>query len=552
MANGFGPDHGSKISRNWRTALKQGQLDRARTTRARNDRLKIDSPWAGFHFGGALLNRYKNRSPPGSKETKLDWNLATGGFGSVLGSPAKYSFDISAWDCSDVIYFTVDQTGGTATRVNLIGITNAYVTCPGNPAGATPTVKFGFAMQYGAPTSAVPSLDGQVLYVIESRPSGNGGVILHAINVDRVSASGTYDFTTNTWAGARDLSTIGMGTTGEQLFEMTFGGVTNTLASPYLDYDTNQLFFGDSRGRIHRVANVHTANPTKDLTNFPVACGANALQSPVFYDGQIVTTSANGRAYRINTTVPPPAARYSCIASAQGGAGTGVGVGGGVSAPVIDVTNEQIIILSNYASGFAVRGIGMLPLRFSPGTSQTSAQALGAGSATLAPQPPSFDEAFWSSNAGNLYAPGSRSSGAAGTYLVRVPYNGAALGAPAGFATLFRSGTTAAQTVSTSPVTEFLTASTLANKDFVFVGGATGNYRYINRIGAGFSGSEAAPTAMSGAFQHPSGGGVASGIVIDTRTEGVTGSMATANVYFGTVGASPTTQSRIIQLAQQF
>jgi hypothetical protein len=143
------------------------------------------------------------------------------------------------------------------------------------------------------------------------------------------------------------------------------------------------------------------------------------------------------------------------------------------------------------------------------------------------------------------------SSFVAGTYLIRVPYNGTALGAAAGFATLKSSG--AAQSVATSPVTEFLTASSLANPDFVFVGGATGNYRYMNRISSGFGGSDASPVAMANFFQPVGGGGVSSGIVIDTRTAGVTGATATANIYFGTIGvASSLTQSRIIQLAQQF
>ena len=104
--------------------------------------------------------------------------------------------------------------------------------------------------------------------------------------------------------------------------------------------------------------------------------------------------------------------------------------------------------------------------------------------------------------------------------------------------------------MATSPVTEFLTASTLANPDFIFVGGGGGNHKFINRIGSGFNGTDTAPVAMGGSFAVP--GGVISGIIIDTRTAGVTGSMATANVYFGTVGIPSTTQSTIVQLAQQF
>src|SRR5204862_6844783 len=98
-------------------------------------------------------------------------------------------------------------------------------------------------------------------------------------------------------------------------------------------------------------------------------------------------------------------------------------------------------------------------------------------------------------------------------YLVRLPYNGA-FGAPAGYAQLHRSG--AGAVVAASPVTEFLTASSLANKDFVFVGGGGGTYLFMNRIGAGFAGTDAAPVNMDNWFAPP--GAAIQPIVIDPRT----------------------------------
>jgi len=50
---------------------------------------------------------------------------------------------------------------------------------------------------------------------------------------------------------------------------------------------------------------------------------------------------------------------------------------------------------------------------------------------------------------------------------------------------------------------------------------------------------------------HPAG--VASGIVIDNRTNfQITTGLSTANIYYGTKGVSATTQSRIVQLNQEF
>lgn len=532
IATRFGPDVDRKIERDWRTQMKHAQLERARAFReARIDWLN-ETQRSG-----------KGKPSQEPEAPHLDWNLRTGGYGYVAGYPAKYSFDISASNCSDVISFPVYQNGAAST-VNVIAITNPYAGCPGNAAGATPTVKFGLRLPFGVATSPVPSLDGTILYVIESRPSANGGFILHAINVNNITSSpGTYDYGTTNWSNAHTLVTSPTGAANEQLFQITYAGRTNTTASPYLDYETNSLYFGDSAGRVYRVLNADTAAAAND-PNFPVQCGTAALQSPVFVEGQIIVSSANGRLYRIDTTVPPP---YTCVASALTGTGS---VGGGLSAPVVDVSNNKVIVVSNDVSGYGVRALVVFDLMFASGAAGTSGAYLGPRSTTIPPQAPSFDDAFWSTNNGNIYAVGAPGSGA-GTYLMRVPYNGTAVATlAAGHATLFRSG--AAETAYTSPVTEFLTASSLANPDFIFVGGATGNYRYINRISSGFAGGDGTPVAMDGAFQPVGGGGVYSGIIIDTRTTAITGSTATANVYFGTVGVASSLQSYIVQLAQQF
>src|SRR5205085_5018209 len=88
-----------------------------------------------------------------------------------------------------------------------IAITSPWGGCSGNAAGLTPTVKFGLAFPNGTATSPVPSLDGKTLYVLESRPSASGGVILHAINVDNILLNkGAYNFGTGVWSGARDIA----------------------------------------------------------------------------------------------------------------------------------------------------------------------------------------------------------------------------------------------------------------------------------------------------------------------------------------------------------
>ena len=183
---------------------------------------------------------------------------------------------------------------------------------------------------------------------------------------------------------------------------------------------------------------------------------------------------------------------------------------------------------------------------FAAGANITTGVVLGDNDG-FASTAPTFDDAFWSTNNGNAYATGSRNGGG-DTYLMKIPYNGT-LSNATGFASLRHTG--GAQGVQTTAPTEFLTASSQANKDFIFVGASGGTYNYMNRLTAGFGGSDASPVGVAGSFAAP--GGVSSGIVIDNRTSyQITTGLSTANIYYGTKGVPVTTQSRIVQLNQEF
>jgi hypothetical protein len=287
---------------------------------------------------------------------------------------------------------------------------------------------------------------------------------------------------------------------------------------------------------------VNTAAGAQYTSNgFPISCGAAQVQSPVFWDDQVITGSADGKVYRIDLSGAAP---YGCIGSSSSGAGTAT-VGGGQSAPTLDVTNEKIIVSTNNANGGGGRMIGAWNLRFTSGESPTSYVSTGGVSTTIMPVAPAFDDAFWSTNNGSVYTVGTNNANNK-TYLVRVGYNG-------DFGTVLGRGALAhssgAAIVATSPVTEFLTGAA-SNPDYIFVGGSTGNYQFMNRISAGFSGTDNSPKAMDSSFAPA--GGVMSGIIIDTNLAAMTGATAKANIYFGTIGVASTTMSTIVQLAQAF
>jgi len=537
VASKGGPDGGASIYSDWRTIFRHIQKNHA----------KIERVAGRTAVSGAAGGPGQAKGKGGkSAGLKLDWSLRTGGNGTVTGYPAKYSFDITTSSCSDVIYFTVNQAG-SASAVNVIGITNPYALCPGNLLGTTPTVKFGIAMTNGTATSAVPSLDGTVLYVIESAPTS---MILHAINVNNITLNpGVYSFLTNTWITTHTLAAPTGLPGSEQLFQITIAGVTNIRSSPYLDYTNNQIFVGDATGGIHRIMNTNLSTASEDTTNFPVACGIAEQRSPVFVNGQVITTSALGVVHRIDTTVATP---YTCISSAA----LGNGAGGELASPVIDSTNNKLLLTTAHSSASGVfRALMLMDLNFAAGATPLFIVDLGPNVGTLRPRVPALDDAFYNTNSGNVYADGGPSSGA-NAYLVRVTYDctvSCTFGAPAGYAALHHTG--GGSNAAASPVAIFTTASALANPEFVYVGGSTGNYLYMNRIASGFGGTDASPVAIDGAtsstgfFAVP--GGADSGIIVDNRTSGVTGSTATANIYFGTIGAGAT-QSTVVQLAQQF
>ena len=281
-------------------------------------------------------------------------------------------------------------------------------------------------------------------------------MILHAINVNNITSTpGTYNFNPKKWMSTHTLAAPDGTATSEQLFQITFSGVTNNVSSPYLDYDSNQIFFGDSAGRIRRVINVDQKTASQDTTNFPVSCGTAQLRSPIFWNGQVVETSADGKLYRIDTTAATP---YTCIAAQQGGAGVAGGAGGALSAPVLDVTNNTVIVGSNNTYMIGGRGYGAIDLMFTAGQAPGSFTPYGTTAPTIAPVEPAFDNAFWLNNNGSLVASGTNSAGS-NTYLLNVPYNGGALGSVNGWAAFNHITSSANAVVATTPVTEFLTAA---------------------------------------------------------------------------------------------
>jgi len=214
VASRGGPDKGLSIYGDWRTIFRHLEIEQIETAREvarktlskanRSERNWAQATWLfvgllAFAFVGAKGENKRKwavylalfvflpvsiivgcggggseiaAAGASTSDVKLDWSINTGSAASVTAFPAKFNFDITASHCNDVIYFTAPEAGGPST-VNVIGVTNPYATCPGNLTGLTPTIKFGIALPFSATNSSVLSLDGKVLYLIESRPAAS-------------------------------------------------------------------------------------------------------------------------------------------------------------------------------------------------------------------------------------------------------------------------------------------------------------------------------------------------------------------------------------------
>ena len=144
--------------------------------------------------------------------------------------------------------------------------------------------------------------------------------------------------------------------TSEQLFQLTFAGNTNALSSPYFDYDSNRLYFGDGNGRLHRINNAHPTRRPRS-SGWPITCTTTAFQSPMHYANQLVAGNTNGYLYRIDTSAGSP----TCIQAQRLGGGTAAeGNPGGLTSPTIDVTNSKILVTDRRHLGRREQGAGGL------------------------------------------------------------------------------------------------------------------------------------------------------------------------------------------------
>jgi hypothetical protein len=269
---------------------------------------------------------------PRATGLKIDWSIPLGaGIVAPNMFPAKYNFDINATpDCAnDFVVYGLNVAGATGGQANLIGVKNLY-SGTGGLCGANPTVNWAYngSTAGGAIlTSPVVSLDGTKVAYVESAATsstfhiltwkaGQGGSAT-------TSAAPTLPTTPPTGCGAATscLKSVTYSTTA-----------TNTLASPWVDYQTDKAFVASNDGKIYRISCVFAcalnAQPTVDWTfTLPVAGtgGAAAQPNGPVYDfpsGRLFVGDQLGELWVINAKTNTPTLNAGPVMIGGGGCTT--------------------------------------------------------------------------------------------------------------------------------------------------------------------------------------------------------------------------------------
>jgi hypothetical protein len=272
---------------------------------------------------GTDVTRMKKR------DLQIDWSLSLGaGVVAAYNFPAKYTFDINAAPscANDYAVFGLNVPGVTGGQANMVGVNNLYSGANPRLCGANPTITWSYNGSTAAGsvlTSTTISLDGKKVAYVESTA---GGAIFHVL----AWRAGEGSSATN--AAAPTLNGFCTATTS-CLKSVTFSSTgTTTLASPWVDYQTDKAFVASDDGKIYRISCVFAcaanSQPTVDWTfTLPVAGTGGATLRPNgpvydFPSGRLFVGDQLGELWVINASTGTPTLNAGPVMVGGGGCTT--------------------------------------------------------------------------------------------------------------------------------------------------------------------------------------------------------------------------------------
>jgi hypothetical protein len=437
-----------------------------------------------------------------------------------------------------------DTSAGFAwTNPTLIGGADAGICNSIN--GGQPQVAWSYDTHTGATggpitTSTVLSLDGSQVIFVESI---SGGSVLHILRPNPAAGAGTA--TDGTVAAPNTVPTVidantdtsvsdwtdCLGGTTACMLNLTYTTATNTLSSPFLDYNSNNLYVGDDNGELWQITNVGV---TTGITAFPsvgwssVLHTGNKLTAPVlnYANGNVYVGDSSGEVFQVSSAGGPAITTNTTEFTSI------------TDSPVIDNVTNYVYVYGRH--GEVNTSSNGLLVQFDPSLASPVVGALGTQtSGTLAQiHMGAFSNEYLNGpdpSYGFVYVCGKSAAGAAVLY--RFGFNSM------GVMSSSNSGgplalTTAGGTGDCSPLSEVFNANQgSSGTDWLFVGvpddcafgGATTGCVMSFEITGTSSTTPPMPTA---AFATGASAGGTSGIVVDNiSTDG-----RASSLYFTTLG----------------
>jgi hypothetical protein len=272
---------------------------------------------------------------PKNRSLAIDWSIPLGaGIVAPNMSPAKYSFDINATpDCTkDYVVFGLNVAGATPGQANLVGVNNLYSgAATPRLCLANPTVNWAYNGSTSGGsilTSPVISLDGQRIAYVESTATGT---IFHVLTWKAGQGTSATAAVTPTLNGAC-TGTVPVPTSSCLKSIQLSATATDSLSSPWVDYQTDKAFVGTDDGKIYRISCVFTcgiaAQPAVDwVFTLPVAGtgGAAAKPNGPVYDfpsGRLFVGDQLGELWVINASGAGPTLKAGPVMIGGGGCTT--------------------------------------------------------------------------------------------------------------------------------------------------------------------------------------------------------------------------------------
>ena len=479
----------------------------------------------------------------------VDWSVSLeNGFVQPTQFPAKYNFDVTSEDCnSDYVLFAVSVLSGKPAQGTIIGINNLYTEATPKCNSGTPWVAFSYntVTQIGGQIKTSPALseDGTKVAFVESTSTGS---YFHVLALP--SPIPTPPSHTGSVLSPQTPTSCATPTTAGCMTTVQISGSANSLASPWVDYNTDTAYVGTDDGILYKISPVFGGGAPSVVsdTNWPVTVvtysgtGASKVLTSAVVDpdvNRIFVGDGNGYLYSINAATPGhTVVATQTIGWVGHGAGTGI-----VDPPLVvnDAANpavDQVFAFTGCSNIIGLGGaINQLPGNFTSSTAITAVD-LGSGNGTgncttNNVHSGMFDDAFWNSGttSGHLMACGFVSGGGspAPPKMYMFDFDNNHL--------ITSTGSTSWQISNTkgeecSPLTEFFDGST--DRLFFGIGSSGSGYVKSSSITAGFPspGTCKNNTPTATCVTAPAAMMGTSGIIVDNSV-----SNGGANIYFSTV-----------------